>query len=413
MPCALVPERQSVDSELPDDGVAEASGQEDDRPSETEAESETVAAGSKDAPGDEPGLVLGPGERSPRRGLRYAGAIASVTVLLLLAGCASAYGYDRSRLNRIAPDVSVGGVLVGGLTPPEATGELNAYVESVRARQLTLKAYDKAYSVTLAQLDVNTNVGDAVSGAVDATRDLGIVGRLKRWLGGGGGATALPLDFEPSQEAIEKKIVATIAGQVNTEPSEASVDETSGDVVFKPAGPGRELDAVAASKLVFDAAYASAMGEAVTEVVLPVKEIPPPQGQDLGHAILVRVSQQKLFHYNNAELQGEYDISTGTPQYPTPLGKFRVVEKILNPSWTNPAPNGWGSDMPAYIPPGPSNPLGTRALALNSPGILIHGTTHVDRLGSPASHGCVRMARADIEGMFPEIPAGTPVFIVR
>jgi lipoprotein-anchoring transpeptidase ErfK/SrfK len=68
--------------------------------------------------------------------------------------------------------------------------------------------------------------------------------------------------------------------------------------------------------------------------------------------------------------------------------------------------------MPARIGPGPSNPLGTRALALNAPGILIHATPDVASIGYSASHGCVRMAPGDEQDLFGRVGVGTPVVIV-
>ena len=68
------------------------------------------------------------------------------------------------------------------------------------------------------------------------------------------------------------------------------------------------------------------------------------------------------------------------------------MRKLVNPSWHNPAPDGWGADMPLVIPPGPGNPLGTRALALNAPGILIHGSYAAWSIGgysdSPPNQAC-------------------------
>ncbi len=67
--------------------------------------------------------------------------------------------------------------------------------------------------------------------------------------------------------------------------------------------------------------------------------------------------------------------------------------------------------MPAYIPPGPGNPLGTRALYLNAPGIRIHGTYNSASIGTYASHGCIRMLIGDSEALFPLVPVGTKVII--
>jgi lipoprotein-anchoring transpeptidase ErfK/SrfK len=67
--------------------------------------------------------------------------------------------------------------------------------------------------------------------------------------------------------------------------------------------------------------------------------------------------------------------------------------------------------MPAYIPPGPSNPLGTRALNLDASGIRIHGTTQDWSIGHAASHGCMRMHRWDVEELYELVEVGTPVII--
>ncbi len=44
--------------------------------------------------------------------------------------------------------------------------------------------------------------------------------------------------------------------------------------------------------------------------------------------------------------------------------------------------------------------------------IYIHGTNHLARLGEPASHGCVRMAGADVIDLFGRVAAGDPVVIL-
>jgi L,D-transpeptidase ErfK/SrfK len=78
----------------------------------------------------------------------------------------------------------------------------------------------------------------------------------------------------------------------------------------------------------------------------------------------------------------------------------------------NPAPTGWGAGAPAEIPPGPGNPLGTRALYLDAPGIRIHGTYDADSIGTYASHGCIRMRIADAEELYPLVPVGTPALVI-
>ena len=65
--------------------------------------------------------------------------------------------------------------------------------------------------------------------------------------------------------------------------------------------------------------------------------------------------------------------------------------------------------MPASIPPGPGNPLGTRALNWNASGIRFHGTEATYSLGYNASHGCVRMAMPDVEQLYDLVEVGTPI----
>ena len=44
--------------------------------------------------------------------------------------------------------------------------------------------------------------------------------------------------------------------------------------------------------------------------------------------------------------------------------------------------------------------------------IYLHGTNHEDRLGSPVSHGCVRLANRDVIDLFARVSEGDPVVIL-
>jgi lipoprotein-anchoring transpeptidase ErfK/SrfK len=79
------------------------------------------------------------------------------------------------------------------------------------------------------------------------------------------------------------------------------------------------------------------------------------------------------------------------------------------PTWVNPDPEGWGASMPAMIPPGPSNPLGLRAINWSASGIRFHGTSDIGSIGTPASHGCVRMYNEDVIELYDMVEVGTPI----
>ncbi len=126
--------------------------------------------------------------------------------------------------------------------------------------------------------------------------------------------------------------------------------------------------------------------------------------------IVVDQSDFKLNLYHNNKVIHTLNVAVGRPGFPTPNGNWEVERKSAAPSWHNPH-QGWSSGMPEVIGPGPSNPLGLRAIYLNAPGIRIHGTSAYYSIGSRASHGCIRVRNMDIVGFFPKVRVGTPVLI--
>lgn len=135
--------------------------------------------------------------------------------------------------------------------------------------------------------------------------------------------------------------------------------------------------------------------------------------KNIGKAILVVLKYRKVYLYNDTKVQKKYRCAIGTSSHPTPRGTFKIVQKRYRPTWVNPAPNGWGANMPSSIGPGPSNPLGLRALNLNVSGIRIHGTTKLSSIGTAASHGCIRLTNKSVIDLYKRVSVGTPVYIVK
>lgn len=44
--------------------------------------------------------------------------------------------------------------------------------------------------------------------------------------------------------------------------------------------------------------------------------------------------------------------------------------------------------------------------------IYIHGTNEIDKIGTPASHGCIRMCNDDLLDLFDRVDVNTPVTII-
>ncbi|MEO0566790.1 MAG: L,D-transpeptidase family protein, partial [Pseudomonadota bacterium] len=65
--------------------------------------------------------------------------------------------------------------------------------------------------------------------------------------------------------------------------------------------------------------------------------------------------------------------------------------------------------LPAHMPAGPGNPLGTHALYLGWPAYLIHGTHDTRKIGRRSSSGCIGLYNEHIEALFAKVKVGTKV----
>jgi len=132
--------------------------------------------------------------------------------------------------------------------------------------------------------------------------------------------------------------------------------------------------------------------------------------RNFGPVIVIRRHSNQLFLYDGMRYRRLFGVATGQSQYPTPLGRFRVVVKWKNP-WWYPPNSPWALGQKP-IPPGPNNPLGTRWMGLSAPGVGIHGTPSDASIGYSVSHGCIRMHIPEAEWLFNHVEVGTTVFIV-
>lgn len=157
-----------------------------------------------------------------------------------------------------------------------------------------------------------------------------------------------------------------------------------------------------------------------TEVLLPTWHILPDAPRE---GIVINTAEMRLYHFEPAQGQqparvGVYAISIGRDGRETPRAAARVIRKAENPTWY-PTESirrdraERGKPVPAVVPPGPDNPLGTRALYLNLPAYLIHGTNRELGIGMPVTAGCVRMYPEDIEYLYDRVPVGSKVNIVH
>lgn len=121
--------------------------------------------------------------------------------------------------------------------------------------------------------------------------------------------------------------------------------------------------------------------------------------------ILVNIPARALRLYENDKCIAMYPVGVGTINTKTPVGYYKIIEKVVNPAWTDP------DDLTVVISSGPDNPLGYRWLGIGG-NYGIHGTNRPDSVGHYVSNGCIRMIEKDVEKVFDKVEVGTPVQII-
>lgn len=120
--------------------------------------------------------------------------------------------------------------------------------------------------------------------------------------------------------------------------------------------------------------------------------------------IAINSASRLMTYYENNKKIAVYPLGLGKTYTPTPVGYFKILEKVTNPTWIDP------SDPEYEIASGPSNPLGYRWMQIKG-NYGIHGTNRPESIGGYVSNGCIRMNEKDVEELYKMVDVGTPVDI--
>ena len=135
--------------------------------------------------------------------------------------------------------------------------------------------------------------------------------------------------------------------------------------------------------------------------------------------LTLRAGRKKVAAYPVST--SRFGLGSKEGSFKTPTGKFRVAEKIGEGMRS-------GTVFKSRRPVKPTKKMlrdddlvMTRILWLDglerrnanthARYVYIHGTNHEEEIGTPASHGCVRMRNADVIELFERVEEGTPVEI--
>ena len=157
------------------------------------------------------------------------------------------------------------------------------------------------------------------------------------------------------------------------------------------------------------------------------------------YSIRIKVSEQKLYLLNEAgAVEREYPVSTSkygvgseNGSEKTPLGLHRIKDKVggampVNMVLVGREPKGLLEDCIRDGVELPDDVITSRIMWLEGmePGrnqgghvdtynryIYIHGTSEEDKIGTPASIGCIRMLNDDVVELYRLVDKGTEVLI--
>jgi lipoprotein-anchoring transpeptidase ErfK/SrfK len=334
-----------------------------------------------------------------------------IAAALLVVVVGGAYAYDSSQKDKIADGVTVAGVDVGGMDEEEAAAAVRRKLLAPLRTSLVVSFDGQTWKLAGKKLKIRADIESAVAEAVEDSQEGGFPGRLVRYVSGGEVDEQITPQVAYSKPAINR-FVRHVAEEINREPQNADVEATPDSLEVVAGKNGRKLRD---NKLEEELKAAVLNANAPHKIVAAVHPIKPEVTKSEVAAeypsyLTLDRATFTLRLWQHLKLTKEYTVAVGMEGLETPEGLYEIQEKEENPVWHVPMSDWAGSLAGQTIPPGPSNPIKARWMAIYE-GAGIHGTEETYSLGSAASHGCVRMAIPDVEELYDLVEVGTPIYI--
>ena len=335
--------------------------------------------------------------------------IPAAIVAVLLIGAVAMFVYDSSRDDQIANGVTVAGVDVGGMEAGEARSVIQREVGGALQRQIEVSSGKKHFELSPREVGLEAETDAMVDGAVEASREGNIVGRVVRDLTGGEEDARLSARVSYDKPAVER-FVKKVERRVNQPARDAKLN-------FPALTRVKEQEGVKVQSGSFERRVVQALTvPGIDQVKVPVQVTRPKVTRAELAAkyptlVVVERGAFKLTLYKNLRRVRSYPIAVGQVGLETPAGMYKIQNKAINPAWHVPT-SGWAGSLAGTVVPGgtPQNPLKARWMGIYD-GAGIHGTDQIGSLGTAASHGCIRMAIPDVIELYDKVPTGAPTYI--
>jgi lipoprotein-anchoring transpeptidase ErfK/SrfK len=127
--------------------------------------------------------------------------------------------------------------------------------------------------------------------------------------------------------------------------------------------------------------------------------------------VIVETAERRLYFVLANHEAIKYGIGVGRDGFRW-AGQHTITRKAEWPGWTPPAQmRKRVPDLPAYMPGGPANPLGARAMYIGATLYRLHGTSEPWTIGQAVSSGCIRLTNDDVIDLYDHVQVGATVVV--
>jgi len=354
----------------------------------------------------------------------FAFLIAIVCLLVLIVMYLSAN-------NRIADGVSVAGIDIGGQSAEDAAGAL----EMTLSRSLiSLTDGDREWQVSLSELGIALDTDALIEQAADAeanqtiapaytidfnqtqTRLIALSEAVNiAPVQGRPGQNGRALDIENTLNRLYLDLNGEIAdgvmalSMIDVEPAPIEDLATyNGETTTHVVERGQELGLIARQYGVTVEAIVALNAIDNADLIYPGQELLIPASgeyipEDLpqpptnsGRALVVSISQQRIYAFENGDVVRTHLVSTGRDETPTVLGDYTIRVKYAADDMSGPG---------YFLPQVPWTMYFYQ-------GYAVHGTYWHNSFGRQMSHGCVNLPVEEAEWFFNFAQVGTPIRVV-
>jgi lipoprotein-anchoring transpeptidase ErfK/SrfK len=357
--------------------------------------------------------------------------VGSASLLLLLSLSSSSRTIEPPEA-RIASGVTVAGVDLSEKSVAEATSLL---FERMMARTITATDGARSWSVRLADLGIAVDVNSTIEEAQTATAGSSVPPRyivdLNQTQSGlfalseqvnipavsgnppqMGRAIDIPVVLDRLRVDVTGELADDVLelNMIDVEPAplEPPRPTYDGPTTTHVVERGQELGLIAREYGVSVddiVAFNNILNPDVIyvgqELIIPAAGVyvppAPPAPTNSGRSLLVVVSQQRLYAYQDGQVVHSHLVSTGLPATPTVLGDYNIYVKYA-------ADDMQGADY--FLPQVPY-------VMYFYQGYGIHGTYWHNSFGRPMSHGCVNLPVNEAEWFFNFAEVGTLVRVIQ